>query len=655
MKISSTIIRYNIRSKGVVMSNRLQYEDSPYLQQHKDNPIDWFPWSDEAFLKAKNEHKAIFISIGYSSCHWCHVMERDVFENEEIAAFVNEHLICIKVDREERPDIDKNFQELHLLLNRRAGGWPLSIFCTPDNKPFYAATYMPPYNRDRAMGFSELTAIIADKVAQNDEKLFQNADEIMGFMKPKEAPTQATKLDQKIAITFNTQAEHNFDTLNGGFSKAPKFPHTSTLNTLMKLEKLEPDPKRENIIVHTLNGMARGGMNDLIDGGFCRYSTEETWLIPHFEKMTYDNALLCELYTQASVQFNNPLYLRAATETADFMMNFMMEDNLFYSASDADTQGHEGKYFVYTYDEILQALRNAHVSTINEAVELLQITPNGNFEGNCIVTLATLERPIWFDAFVLEAKKLRAPRVYPFIDRKINVAWNAMMVKALFVLGKQKPAYTAQAIASLDALLSTMLINDVLYHTTLIHKTPKIKAFLEDYAYAADALIHAYQCTFDEIYLLRAQQLCNKALELYYQNGAWYFSRGDFPTLCELDDGSYPSAMAIMVDVLLNLGSLVDGKYRHFAFKSLEYVSLKLMKSPIYYPRLTEQTIRYLKGDRIIKAPKALLKECPTLSYPFVLLKSDESISNYLLCGENSCFATTSNFQELEPLLKASF
>ncbi|MDP3266865.1 MAG: thioredoxin domain-containing protein [Sulfuricurvum sp.] len=636
------------------MSNRLALEDSPYLQQHKDNPFHWYPWCDEAFEKAKREHKAIFISIGYSSCHWCHVMEHDVFENEEIAAFVNEHIICIKVDREERPDIDKHFQELHMLLNRRAGGWPLSIFCTPDNKPFYAATYMPPYNRERMMGFSELTAIIADKVTQNDEKLFQNADEIMGFMKPKDTPVQATKLDEKITLQFDKQAEHNFDTLNGGFSKAPKFPHTSTLKTLMKLEQLGPDPKRENIITQTLNGMARGGMYDLINGGFCRYSTEETWLIPHFEKMTYDNALLCEVYTLASLQFSNPLYLRAATETADFMMNFMMEEDLFDSASDADTEGHEGKYFVYTYDEIIQALHNANVSNISEAVALLQITPSGNFEGNCIITLETLDRPKWFDDFILQAKNLRAPRLYPFIDRKINVAWNAMMIKALFVLGKQIPNYTAQAIISLDALLSTMLINDVLYHTTLIHKRPKIEAFLEDYAYLCDALIHAYQCTFDEVYLIRAQQLCNKALELYYQNGAWYFSRGDFPTMCELDDGSYPSAMAIMVDSLLNLGSLIDSKYRHFAFKSLEYVSIKLMKSPIYYPKLTEQTIRYLKGDRILKAPKTLLLQCKTLSYPFVLLKSDESISTYLVCGDTSCFASTEDVKELDSLLKAS-
>jgi len=636
------------------MPNRLALEDSPYLQQHKDNPFDWYGWCDEAFERARREHKAIFISIGYSSCHWCHVMEHDVFENDDIATFVNEHFICIKVDREERPDIDKHFQELHLLLNRRSGGWPLSIFCTPENKPFYAATYIPPHNRDQMMGFSELTAIIANKVAANDEKLFQNADEITGFMKPKESPTQATQLNEKIMLQFEKQAEHNFDQTHGGFSKAPKFPHTSTLKTLMTQESLESDQERQNIIIHTLNSMAHGGMYDLIDGGFCRYSTEESWLIPHFEKMTYDNALLCELYADASVRFNNPLYLRCATETADFMIKLMMEDNLFYSASDADTQGEEGKYFVYTYDEVLQALKNSGVHPIDEALSLLLLSPDGNFEGHCIITLQTLERPKWFERFVLECQKIRSFRIYPFIDRKINTAWNAMMIKALFVLGKNDSRYHAQAIASLGTLLSTMVIDSKLYHTTLIHKTPKIEAFLEDYAYLATTLIQAYQCTFEETYLIQAQRLTNKALELFYQKGTWYFSRGAFPTICELDDGSYPSAVAMIVDALLSLGTLIDGKYRHFAFKSLEYSSIKLMKSPIYYPKLTEQTIRYLKGDRIVKAPKALLKQLKSLAYPFVLLKNDESVEGYLICGENSCFASTKDSSILDKLIEST-
>lgn len=636
------------------MSNRLALEDSPYLQQHRDNPIDWYPWGDEAFEKARSEHKSIFISIGYSSCHWCHVMEHEVFENIEIAEFVNQHFVCIKVDREERPDIDKHFQELHNLLNRRSGGWPLSIFATPQNKPFYAATYIPPYNQNQMMGFSELTAIIAEKVAQNDAKLFQNADEIMSFMKPNNAPTQATQLNEKIIFQFSKQAEHNFDSINGGFSKSPKFPHASTLKTLMTLGALEENPFSHTIVKHTLNSMGRGGMYDLIDGGFCRYSTDEQWLVPHFEKMSYDNALLCEIYARAALAYQEPLYQQCAREIADFMMRFMMEDNLFYSASDADTEGHEGKYFIYTYDEILQALTSAHVEDITEALSVLGVTHEGNFEGYNIITLPSLERPTWFADFVTQCQKMRQSRVYPFIDRKINTAWNAMMIKSLFILGKSNPLYHQHALDSLNALLETMMIDNTLYHTTLIHKRPKIGAFLEDYAYLSNTLIEAYQCTFDEIYLIRAQQLANKALELFYQEGAWYFSRGDFPTIAEMDDGSYPSAMAFMIDSLLSLGSLVDGKYRHFAFKSLEYVSLKLMKTPIYYPKLTEQCIRYLKGDRIIKASKTLLSECGKFNYPFILLKTDESVEGYLLCGENSCFASTTNIQELEKLIEKS-
>lgn len=462
------------------MSNRLSHEDSPYLQQHKENPFDWYPWCDEAFARAKQENKPLFISIGYSSCHWCHVMEHEVFTNEDIAEFVNRHFICIKVDKEERPDIDKHFQELHSLLNRRSGGWPLSVFCTPENKPFYAATYIPPYNRDRMMGFSELSTIIADKVAARDEKLFQNADEILSFMQPDTRPTQATHLTDAIMVQFDKQADHNFDLIHGGFSKSPKFPHASTLETLMILHTLDPQASRHTLITRTLNGMAKGGMYDLIEGGFCRYSTDETWLVPHFEKMTYDNGLLCGVYAHASEMFEEPAYRRCAEEIADFMSDVMMEDNLFYSASDADTQGEEGKYFVYSYDEVLSALHTARVSDIQSAVKLLELTTNGNFEGECIITLSSLERPEWFEPFAHACRHLRSLRPYPFIDRKVNTAWNAMMINALFILGKHTSHYEIQAIVSLQTLLSTMWIDDTLYHTTLIHKTPKIGAFLEE-------------------------------------------------------------------------------------------------------------------------------------------------------------------------------
>lgn len=637
------------------MSNRLAFEDSPYLQQHKDNPLDWYPWSDEAFEKARTEHKAIFISIGYSSCHWCHVMEHEVFENPEISAFVNQHFVCIKVDREERPDIDKHYQDLHMLLNRRAGGWPLSIFCTPENKPFYAATYIPPTNKERMMGFSELTAIIAEKIAKNDEKLFQNADEISGFLRPSNDPVQATNLNDKIITQFTLQAEHNFDEDNGGFSKSPKFPHVSTLQTLLTIERLQNNKKIKSMITHTLDSMSLGGMYDLIDGGFCRYSTDEGWLVPHFEKMTYDNALLCSLYAEAGMVYKEERYIKIAHESADFMMNFMMEEDLFYSASDADSEGVEGKYFVYSYDEILTALKNASVSQPHEAAKIIGSTPEGNFEGDTIVRLSSHERPEWFEEFRLQLQTLRQSRIYPFIDRKVITAWNSMMIKSLFILGKTDPNYTAQAIKSLEKLKSTMFLKDQLKHSTLIHRTPKIDAFLEDYAYICSALIEGYQSTLNESYLIDAQRFANKALELFYEGGKWYFSRGAFTTVAELDDGTYPSALGVMVNVMLSLGLLVDQKYRHFGFKSLEYVSIKLMKTPIYYPTLCGEVIRHLKEQRLIKSKSHnLIQITQTMNYPFVLLKNDESLDEFTICGENSCFAATKESQGIDELINST-
>jgi uncharacterized protein len=637
------------------MSNRLKYEDSPYLQQHKDNPIDWFSWCDEAFLKAKNEHKSIFISIGYSSCHWCHVMEHEVFENSEIAEFVNQHFVCIKVDREERPDIDKHYQELHNLLNRRAGGWPLSIFCTPENKPFYAATYIPPHNQNQMMGFSELTAIIAEKIAQNDEKLFQNADEITTFMRPKNESIQATALNDKIITQFILQAEHNYDEINGGFSKAPKFPHTSTLQALLTIDRLHEDEKIRSIITHSLNSMALGGMYDHVDGGFCRYSTDESWLVPHFEKMTYDNALLCELYAKAGMIYHNDHYLRIARESADFMMNFMMEDDLFYSASDADSEGKEGKYFIYRYDEIITALESAGVPNADDAAKFIGATPEGNFEEHCILRLSSNERPEWFEPFRLQLIALRKSRIYPFIDKKVITAWNAMVIKALFVLGKSEPKYRDQAILSLKKLSAEMVVENQLKHSTLIHKLPKIDAFLEDYAYLCSALIEAYQSTLNETYLINAQRFANKALELFYEEGKWYFSRGAFTTVAELDDGTYASSVGVIVSVLQSLGMLVDSKYSRFAFKTLEYVSIKLMKTPIYYPALTAEVIRYLKQQRLVKHASANLANLiKPFIYPFVLLKNDETLEEFTVCGENSCFASTKDITKLDELISST-
>ncbi|MCK9472489.1 thioredoxin domain-containing protein [Sulfurimonas sp.] len=644
------------------MSNRLKSEDSPYLQQHKNNPVDWYPWGEEAFLKAKKENKTIFISIGYSSCHWCHVMEEKVFENKECADILNENFVCIKVDREERPDIDKHYQEVYTMLNRRAGGWPTSIFCTPENKPFFAGTYIPSESRESSiegMGFIELTKLIAEKVSQKDEQLLKSADEIESFLNHKEHPKEATVLKEDFVKNFMLQVKNNYDTLYGGFSVSPKFPHASTLGTLLVIDKLYDDKSAKAMLTNTLLNMKKGGMYDLIDGGFCRYSVDEKWIVPHFEKMLYDNALLCELYTNAYLAYSEESFLNIAKEIADFWQDRMSEDNLFYSASDADSKGEEGTFFIYSYEEVHKLLSDNGYKNVDAILEMLSITKNGNFEGKNIVRFKDDEMPKDFENINSLLRGLRAQREYPFIDKKIQTSWSGMMIKSLFNLGKVDDAYKQRAIKNLDALLSVIYIDGKLYHTTLIHKKPKVEAFLEDYAFLAQALIEAFNATQDELYLIRAQHFANLALEKFYDKGAWKFSIGEFETKAEISDNTYISPVSIMVDVLLSLNSLLeDDKYRHFAFKTLEYSSYELGKRPIVYPYMLRQMLRYLKGDRVIKSSQKKLQantlKLALLEYPFIQKKvsGDE---NYMVCGDKSCFAGTNDINEINAIIKKSF
>ncbi|MEA2072344.1 MAG: thioredoxin domain-containing protein [Campylobacterota bacterium] len=643
------------------MSNRLTTEDSPYLQQHKENPVDWWPWCDEAFELAEKENKAIFISIGYSSCHWCHIMEERVFLNQECADILNGDYVCIKVDREERPDIDKYYQEVHQLLNRRPGGWPTSIFCTPQNKPIFAGTYIPPESNSgsiEGMGFKELTTLIATKVAANDEQLFKNADEVEGFINDVEHPKEATVLKEDFTKNFMLQAKNNFDTKNGGFSQKPKFPHASTLNTLITVDKLYDDKGAKAMAVETLNAMKKGGMYDLVDGGFCRYSTDEQWIVPHFEKMLYDNALLSGVYTDAYLHYDDETYLQTAKECADFWHNFMSEDDLFYSASDADSEGHEGTYFTYTYDEVLTLLVKAGYENAEAMCEEMSVTKDGNFEGKNIIRFEG-SVPSWFKGVKNLLSGLRTSREYPFIDKKVQTSWSSMMINSLFKLGAVDSSYKQRAVKSLDALLKTMYIDSTLYHTTLIHKEPKVKAFLEDYAFLSQALLSGYKFTGDEFYLIYAQRFINKALEEFYDKGLWNFSVGDFITKAEITDNTYTSSVSIMVDNLLTLATLLeDEKYSHFAFKTMEYNSYELGRRPIYYPYMLTQALRHVKGERIIKSNLENLTnnsyELSKIKYPFVEFKTSED-KEFMICGDKSCFANSSDVNELNTLLANSF
>ncbi len=633
------------------MSNRLKNEHSPYLQQHADNPVDWFPWGDEAFEKARKENKAIFLSIGYSSCHWCHVMEHESFEDVATAKILNEHFVAIKVDREERPDIDKHFQEVYQLMNGRGGGWPTSIFLTEDLKPFYSATYIPDEPKYGMMSFTSLLEVISDKYKNEKSVLVSEADKILKHLNPKEDKIQATKLDESIINRVLDQAKSLFDSEHGGFNKAPKFPQASTLDLLLDLYKITGDKEALNMAVLSLSAMAKGGLRDLVEGGFCRYSTDNEWLVPHFEKMTYDNALLSEVYLKAYHATGHNFYKDVAFETLDFMMDKMSEDKLFFSASDADTEGEEGKYFVYTYDKALRSFEKAGIpSKAHEKLaKALHITKHGNFEGKNIVRVddpKALDIPYYKEAIEALAKR-REKRVHPFIDKKVLVSWNAMIINSLFKASRVDKSYLKPAIKSLDALLQSMYVNSELYHSTLLGKKPKIKAFLEDYAFLTETLIEAYKSTLNEVYLITATKLANNAIEKYFDKGKWKFSRGEFETDADIYDSSYPSSVATMISSLYSISSLVDIVYKKFVFKTLEIYSYDVMRQPISTPKMSKMVIRYLKDDVIIKAKEDKLKshitELDSLPHPFSLLKNDTN-DGYMICNSNSCFGHEKDF-----------
>ncbi len=641
------------------MANHLKNEHSPYLQQHADNPVDWYPWGEEAFEKARKENKAIFLSIGYSSCHWCHVMEHESFKDEATAKIMNEHFIAVKVDREERPDIDKHFQEVYQLMNQRPGGWPTSIFLTQEQKPFYSATYIPDEPRYGMMSFSSLLEVISDKYAKEKDLLTEKADEILRFLNPKEDKIQATKLDLSIIERVSDQAKQLFDNQDGGFNKAPKFPQASMLDLLLDVYRITGDKETRNMALHSLASMAKGGLRDLVEGGFCRYSTDNQWLVPHFEKMTYDNALLSEVYLKAYHVSGDDFYKSVAFETIDFMVENMSENGLFYSASDADTEGEEGKYFVYTYEKALKSFEKAGIPAQDHAAlaKALHITSEGNFEGKNIVRVEdpTNHNIPYYDEAIQSLKKRREKRTLPFIDKKVLVSWNAMMIKSLFKASRVDSTYLQPAIKSLDALLESMYINSELFHSTLMGKKPKIKAFLEDYAYLAEVLIEAYESTLDETYLITATKLINSAIEKYFVQGKWKFSRGEFETNADIYDSSYPSSVATMLSVLYSISSLVDGVYKKFVFKTLEIYSYDVMRQPISTPRMSRMVIRYLKDDIIIKAKEEALKkhikDLDTLPHPFSLLKNDTN-DGFMLCNTSSCFGHEKSFTGVIEILE---
>jgi uncharacterized protein YyaL (SSP411 family) len=633
------------------MANRLKDQESPYLIAHANDPIDWYYWGEEAFNKAKELNRPIFLSIGYSSWHWCHVMQKESFINEEIAKVLNDNFIAIKVDKEERVDIDRHFQEVYNKMNGKGGGWPLSVFITPNRVPIYSATYIPPIANYGKMGFKELLNIISDSWNRDSKILESKGMQVLDALRAKNK-IEATKIHDGLVDVTIKQIKQVYDSVHGGFGSAPKFPHASTLELALDMYSLTSDNELKDIVTHTLDSMSMGGIYDIVEGGFCRYSTDDIWLVPHFEKMLYDNAQLLAIYAKAYRVTKISRYRDIAIDSAEFILNNMSNNFLFFSASDADTNGIEGEYFTYSYSEVKEAFKKSDIDT--SLLYELSITRNGNFDGKSIARY--LDKSLIGTPQVKKAiavlKDLRDKKEYPFIDKKVITSWSSMAISALFELSKIEPIYKDIALKYLKTLKEKMQNGNLLYHSAMPDNRAKIEGFLEDYAYYIQACIAAFNSTLDEIYLIDAIALSNEAIRLFYKNGRWQVGNLDYKNFVDDFDSSYPSPLSVMVDNLLSIRSLGEAIYEKFAYETLQVQSYNLMRQPISRPKLANCAIRYLKDDKIVKSniDNLVLLQNEELVYPYILFKPVNS-KKIEICNSKSCFASLDSIKKAKEML----
>lgn len=567
------------------MSNRLKNETSPYLIQHAENPVDWYPWCKEAFEKAKSEDKPIFLSIGYSTCHWCHVMAHESFEDEKTAKILNKHFISIKVDREERPDIDSVYMSVCQAFTG-SGGWPMSIFMTWDKKPFFAGTYFSPYSHYGMPGFSDLINAIANQWNNNRPELLNSADEIITHLKNKESNNRNLNDINLIESAVRIFSE-SFDSVYGGFGSAPKFPTPHNLLFLTLYAKQNDNSDILQMVEKTLVQMRKGGIFDHIGYGFSRYSTDKYFLAPHFEKMLYDNALLIIAYSAAYDITKNSLYLNTAEKTAEYVLREMISpDGGFYSAQDADSEGVEGKFYTFTLSEILDILGSEKGKRF---AQIFDITANGNFEGVNIPNL--LKSNDLNNDFSNEIQTLydyRKKRARLHLDDKILISWNSLMIAALSVLyrASHNEKYI-QAAQNAQNFIEKNLCNDKQLYTSYRDGKKSNKAFLDDYAFYTAALIEMYNSTLDNMYLDKAQQLCDETVKQFSdgENKGYYLSKSEnselFMNPKETYDGALPSGNSVMAYNLVRLYQLTEKeKYRILAENQIEFLSAQAQSYP---------------------------------------------------------------------------
>src|SRR6056297_3031444 len=544
------------------MPNRLADARSPYRLQHQDNPVDWYPWGAEALQQAQQQHRPIFLSVGYAACHWCHVMEHESFENEAIAGLLNQHFICIKVDREERPDIDQIYMNAVQMMTGH-GGWPMSVFLTPDRQPFYAGTYWPAEPRAGMPGFGQVIEAVANAWNTREEEVLESAGQITEALQQVAAGPSAAGETPPPATAVEDACERLVrihDARWGGFGEAPKFPHVTDLELLLQAWQRTGNEAYLTPVTNTLDKMAQGGIYDHLGGGFARYSVDAEWLVPHFEKMLYDNGGLARLYLHAYQITGEDRFATVARETLDYLIREMTDaGGGFHSSEDADSEGVEGKFYVWSPAEVTEVLGPQRGERFNR---IYDVTPGGNFEGHSILhlaaplatiaeaegeDLATLKRELAEDREQL--RKHRDNRVHPGRDDKVLTSWNGLAIHAL-ALGSRvlaAPDDAAAAERAAEFLWSTMRREDGRLLHAYRDGVAHLLAYLDDYAYTIEALIALYEATGRARWVERAVTLAEQMIEHYEDEavGGFFYTADDAETLItrtkDWHDNSIPS------------------------------------------------------------------------------------------------------------------
>lgn len=650
------------------MSNHLKDQSSPYLLQHAENPVDWFPWGEEAFLKADREDKPVFLSVGYSTCHWCHVMAHESFEDQETADILDRYFVSVKVDREERPDIDSVYMKICQEMTG-SGGWPMSIFMTAQQKPFYAGTYFPPETRHGIPGFRDLLLTIADQWKINKERLLAMADRVqINLSQPDQGGSlfPSPYLPQEAAAYF----AESFDEGYGGFGHAPKFPTPHNLLFLLLYAETEADhegaARAVGQVKETLEKMRRGGIFDQIGFGFSRYSTDRRYLVPHFEKMLYDNALLILAYAAVYKVSSERMFLETAEQMAEYVMREMRApDGGFFSAQDADSEGGEGVYYLWTKQEVCRILGKERGEEISR---YFGITEEGNFEGKNIPNL--LHGGEISDPYKEERQKLyeyRISRAALHLDDKILTAWNSLMICAMSVLYRVtgKKCYLESAEQAQQYVERYLSEGDTLY-AGCRDKVHSVKGFLDDYVCYTAALINLYDVTGNPAYLKRAQQICAEAVSQFgdLEEGGYYLYGTANDSLIlrpkESYDGAMPSGNSVMAYCLVRLSQICeDEDYDKEAQWQLAYLSAEAERNPAGHCMFLTALLMYDHPPMKITAVLAegdcreeilpglpLYADICILEHPTDKYQLQNEKTTYYVCRDYTCFPGTNKISD---------